>query len=184
MMCGCVGLAEGKTFDPSVLEGKDGYSYDKFEKTWNYFNGPVAVSENNDFFTMALMLQGEKSELKRSVILCAAAENSGATDITGITKIAIIADNDLITISDMSLLGTGMYVIGLTADNIETFKMIANAKSVTVRVYAKSVNNGHVDFEITADELASLQEAIDLAYTYELFSDYETGESITVESVE
>lgn len=184
MMCGCVGLAEGKTFDPSVLEGKDGYSYDKFEKTWNYFNGPVAVSENNDFFTMTLMLQGEKSELKRSVILCAAAENSGATDITGITKIAIIADNDLITISDMSLLGTGMYVIGLTADNIETFKMIANAKSVTVRVYAKSVNNGHVDFEITADELASLQEAIDLAYTYELFSDYETGESITVESVE
>lgn len=36
MMCGCVGLAEeGKTFDPSVLEGKDGYSYDKFEKRGN-----------------------------------------------------------------------------------------------------------------------------------------------------
>ena len=25
MMCGCVGLAEGKTFDPSVLEGKGGH---------------------------------------------------------------------------------------------------------------------------------------------------------------
>lgn len=32
LLCGCFAMAEVKTFDYKVLEGLDGYSYDKFEK--------------------------------------------------------------------------------------------------------------------------------------------------------
>lgn len=37
MLCGCVGLAEEQKFDYTVLEKLEGYSYDKFEKTWSYY---------------------------------------------------------------------------------------------------------------------------------------------------
>lgn len=35
LLCGCFAMAEVKTFDYKVLEGLDGYSYDKFEKMWS-----------------------------------------------------------------------------------------------------------------------------------------------------
>lgn len=73
MMCGCVGLAEeGKTFDPSALEGKDGYSYDKFEKTWEYIKANGAKNENNFGFIMLLALSGEKKryELRECHSFC------------------------------------------------------------------------------------------------------------------
>ena len=46
--------------------------------------------------------------------------------------------------------------------------MIVEAKSVSVRVYAKSVENGYEDFEMEAEQLADLKEGIELVYTYEL----------------
>lgn len=190
MMCGCVGLAEeGKTFDPSVLEGKDGYSYDKFEKTWEYIKANGAKNENNFGFIMLLSLSGEKKEIRTSRVSFLLLKNIDVNKkIDDVTKIAVIADDNYITISNIfNADNIGVYLIDLSEDNIEPFKMIVDAKSVSVRVYAKSVENGYEDFEMEAEQLADLKEGIELVYTYELFSPYDTGvsgEKITIESVE
>lgn len=187
MMCGCAGLAEGKTFDPSVLEGKDGYSYDKFEKTWEYIEAMGAKNKDNFAFIMILGLSGEKREILTSRMSFLLLEDIDVSQRTNdVAKIAVIADDNYIKISDI-FNADGVYLIDLSEDNIEIFKMIADAKSVSVRVYAKSVENGYEDFEIGAEQMADLKEGIELVYSYKLFSPYDTGvsgEKITIESVE
>lgn len=65
MMCGCAGLAEGKTFDPSLLEGKEGYSYDKFKRTWYYYEGTAAIDGNDNVFMTQIGLMGEKKRINK-----------------------------------------------------------------------------------------------------------------------
>lgn len=48
MICSCcAALAEEKKFDYSVLEGLEGYTYDKFERTWMYIGGYGGFTEKS-----------------------------------------------------------------------------------------------------------------------------------------
>ena len=184
MMCGCAGLAEGKTFDPSLLEGKEGYSYDKFKRTWYYYEGTAAIDGNDNVFMTQIGLMGEKKELTNSIVAFAVAKNLQPNYIDDVTKLVIMADNDLIIISNVLMinneLNNGQYAIALTEDKIKTLRMIVNAKKVSIRVYAKSAKNGYLDFEMEADLLAPLQDVTELVYTYELYSPYVSDEEITI----
>jgi len=150
-----------------VLEGKDGYSYDKFEKTWEYIKANGAKNENNFGFIMLLALSGEKKEIRTSRVSFLLLKNIDVNKkIDDVTKIAVIADDNYITISNIyNADNIGVYLIDLSEDNIEPFKMIVDAKSVSVRVYAKSVENGYEDFEMEAEQLADLKEGMILKGT-------------------
>lgn len=62
MMCGCVGLAEEQKFDYTVLEKLDGYSYDKFEKTWSYY-GAYAKKYSDARLVIGIQVDGDKDSV-------------------------------------------------------------------------------------------------------------------------
>ncbi len=182
MMCGCVGLAEeGKTFDPSVLEGKDGYSYDKFEKTWTYQAVCGRGEEGGNTYLIALLIQGQKNQIETSILMFAVEEGDKLLD--GLTKMAIVADDKLITV-DKVLSNEGVTGIRLTKKCTEMLENLELAKNISIRFYTQSATNGHCDIEVQSEDFDSVRDALKLVLEYELFDDEQSGEKITIESVE
>ena len=163
MLCGCVGLAEGKTFDNTILEGLEGYSYDKFDKSWTYGSADI----ENSGLLFGAMATGEKNDVS-FVTLMIGLENKGKT-ITDIEKVAIIADDKLITISKMQYFASA-YIIELTTEEMEFLQLLVNAKEISMRIYADSISAGYVDFELTEDGMASLRTVLENFYSLDLLS--------------
>lgn len=162
MMCGCVGLAEEQKFDYTVLEKLDGYSYDKFEKTWNY-NGQITKISAGNFITVRLVATGDKETVTLIVLVAQTGKNVGpSSDI--IEKLAILADDTLITVSMMPMDGGQCKL--LTTLNAEALQIIAEAKEVAFKAY---LTDGSTRvFEPTTEEAADFIQAAQIINDYDL----------------
>lgn len=94
LLCGCFAMAEVKTFDYKVLEGLDGYSYDKFEKMWS-LAGEYRIKAADGYISVALIALGDKESVQ-GVMLTAGVYKSDGSIYGTIDKIEILADDTLI----------------------------------------------------------------------------------------
>ena len=101
MMCGCVGLAEEQKFDYTVLEKLDGYSYDKFEKTWSYY-GAYAKKYSDARLVIGIQVDGDKDSVLAVQFYAKAVDNKNET-YSMVEEVSILADDTLITCILMTL---------------------------------------------------------------------------------
>ncbi len=177
MMCGCVGLAEEQKFDYTVLEKLDGYSYDKFEKTWLYF-GKITKESAGNFITVGLVVTGDKETVTSILLGAETGKNVGSSsDI--IEKLVILADDTLITVSMMPV--NDMQGKMLTTLNAEALQIIAEAKEVAFKAY---LTDGSTRvFEPTAEEAADFIQAAQIINDYDLL-EYSTNLNATSEQIQ
>lgn len=177
MMCGCVGLAEEQKFDYTVLEKLDGYSYDKFEKTW-LFSRMITKKSAGNFITVGLVVTGDKETVTSILLGAETGKNVGSSsDI--IEKLMILADDTLITVSMIPV--SDMQGKMLTTLNAEALQIIAEAKEVAFKAY---LTDGSTRvFEPTAEETADFIQAAQIINDYDLL-EYSTNWNFSAEEVQ
>ena len=146
LLCGCFAMAEVKTFDYKVLEGLDGYSYDKFEKMWS-LAGEYRIKAADGYISVALIALGDKESVQ-GVMLTAGVYKSDGSIYGTIDKIEILADDTLISIKMMPL---------LTDTSAEALRLISEAKEISFKIALKNAGSG--TFDPTADEIADFVQA-------------------------
>lgn len=177
MMCGCLGLAEEQKFDYTVLEKLDGYSYDKFEKTWDYI-GQITKKSAGNFISVGLMASGDKETVTMILLVAKTGKNVGSSsDI--IEKLMILADDTLITVSMMPSDDTQGKL--LTTLNAEALQIIAEAKEIAFKAY---LTDGSTRvFEPTAEEAADFIQAAQIINDYDLL-EFSTNLNSSAEKVQ
>lgn len=95
LLCGCFAMAEEKTFDYKVLEGLDGYSYDKFEKTWSYY-GAYAKKYSDARLVIGIQVYGDMDSVLAVQFYAKAVDNKNET-YSMVEEVSILADDTLIT---------------------------------------------------------------------------------------
>lgn len=130
-MCGCIGLAEEQKFDYTVLEKLDGYSYDKFEKTWSY-QASYVKEYDGAYVVIGLMADGDTEAVQTVQLLVVAAMEDGAS-IGNITEIIILADSARITVGLQALPGRSGRL--LTKADAEVLSVIGKAQELAFKIY-------------------------------------------------
>ena len=153
LLCGCFAMAEVKTFDYKVLEGLDGYSYDKFEKMWS-LAGEYRIKAADGYISVALIALGDKESVQ-GVMLTAGVYKSDGSIYGTIDKIEILADDTLISIKMMPLEGQQARL--LTDTSAEALRLISEAKEISFKIALKNAGSG--TFDPTADEIADFVQA-------------------------
>lgn len=153
LLCGCFAMAEVKTFDYKVLEGLDGYSYDKFEKMWS-LAGEYRIKAADGYISVALIALGDKESVQ-GVMLTAGVYKSDGSIYGTIDKIEILADDTLISIKMMPLEGQQARL--LTDTSAEAPRLISEAKEISFKIALKNAGSG--TFDPTADEIADFVQA-------------------------
>lgn len=140
LLCGCFAMAEVKTFDYKVLEGLDGYSYDKFEKMWS-LAGEYRIKAADGYISVALIALGDKESVQ-GVMLTAGVYKSDGSIYGTIDKIEILADDTLISIKMMPLEGQQARL--LTDTSAEALRLISEAKEISFKIALKNAGSEHL----------------------------------------
>ena len=128
----CVGLAEEQKFDYTVLEKLDGYSYDKFEKTWSYY-GAYAKKYSDARLVIGIQVDGDKDSVLAVQFYAKAVDNKNET-YSMVEEVLILADDTLITCTLMPI--DGEQVTLVLTSNADALQAIANAKEISFKVKA------------------------------------------------
>ena len=163
LLCGCFAMAEVKTFDYKVLEGLDGYSYDKFEKMWS-LAGEYRIKAADGYISVALIALGDKESVQ-GVMLTAGVYKSDGSIYGTIDKIEILADDTLISIKMMPLEGQQARL--LTDTSAEALRLISEAKEISFKVKMKL---GSITLEPTMEDLADFITVIKTICEYNILS--------------
>ena len=161
MMCGCVGLAEEQKFDYTVLEKLDGYSYDKFEKTWSYY-GAYAKKYSDARLVIGIQVDGDKDSVLAVQFYAKAVDNKNDTLIT--CKLMPI-DGEQVTL--------------VLTSNADALQAIANAKEISFKVKMKL---GSITLEPTMEDLADFIAVIKTICEYNILS-YSTNFGYYTETI-
>lgn len=163
MMCGCVGLAEEQKFDYTVLEKLDGYSYDKFEKTWSYY-GAYVKEYSDASLVIGIQVEGDKDSVQAVIFYAKAVDNKNET-YSMVKEVSVLADDTLITCKLMQTDGEQATLV--LAPNVDALQAIANAKEISFKVKMKA---GNITLEPTMEELADLIAVIKTICEYNILS--------------
>lgn len=163
MMCGCVGLAEEQKFDYTVLEKLDGYSYDKFEKTWSYY-GAYAKKYSDARLVIGIQVDGDKDSVLAVQFYAKAVDNKNET-YSMVEEVSILADDTLITCKLMPI--DGEQVTLVLTSNADALQAIANAKEISFKVKIKL---GSITLEPTMEDLADFITVIKTICEYNILS--------------
>lgn len=163
MMCGCVGLAEEQKFDYTVLEKLDGYSYDKFEKTWSYY-GAYVKEYSDASLVIGIQVEGDKDSVQAVIFYAKAVDNKNET-YSMVKEVSVLADDTLITCKLMQTDGEQATLV--LAPNADALQAIANAKEISFKVKMKA---GNITLEPTMEELADLIAVIKTICEYNILS--------------
>ena len=163
MMCGCVGLAEEQKFDYTVLEKLDGYSYDKFEKTWSYY-GAYVKEYSDASLVIGIQVEGDKDSVQAVIFYAKAVDNKNET-YSMVKEVSVLADDTLITCKLMQTDGEQATLV--LTPNADALQAIANAKEISFKVKMKA---GNITLEPTMEELADLIAVIKTICEYNILS--------------
>lgn len=163
MMCGCVGLAEEQKFDYTVLEKLDGYSYDKFEKTWSYY-GAYVKEYSDASLVIGIQVEGDKDSVQAVIFYAKAVDNKNET-YSMVKEVSVLADDTLITCKLMQTDGEQATLV--LEPNADALQAIANAKEISFKVKMKA---GNITLEPTMEELADLIAVIKTICEYNILS--------------
>lgn len=142
------------SFDRSVFEGLEGYSEDKFDKTWSY---TLAAWNPLKDLALGMQVRGSLADSNIDAIMFWAGSEDNAE---GSEKIqALIGETvysfDLSKMQEFINAG----VILFSDNNSSFFEAIANAEEVSFRVTADGVNYD-ADFSSSDEEFNKLQLAL------------------------
>lgn len=176
MMCGCVGLAEEKPFDYKELEGLDGYSYDKFEKMWDYI-GRYDQKQTDGYLSIFLQANGGKNTVN---FIALGVVKKTTTGYIVADKIAILADDTLITVGLMNF--ETMQAKLLTESHAEALRILAEAEKISFKIYyedgSSTVLEPTKDVAPFAQVAKEIYERNLLAYNSNMGFDYTTMQNL------
>ena len=177
LLCGCFAMAEEKTFDYKVLEGLDGYSYDKFAKMWSY-EGEYRKNYTDGCISIKLGAGGDKESVQGVMLTAGAYKSDGSTFAT-IDKVDILADDTLISVKLLSLKGQEVKL--LTIANVEALRIISEAKEISFKISTEY--GSYFVLEPTEDEIADFIQAAKVIIENDLLS-FATNEGMDSQQIE
>ena len=143
----CSYAENSQPFDYHVLEGMEGYQYDKFEKTW-CFSQELKFENDNNIASFLIMIVGNSAR----IIGATGAAVSVGNQIVDCDKVVMLSGDKTITVR------TGKDSSNfMTPGDEEALLLIANADGLSVRFYA---GEKKYDFEIKKDAMSSFKESV------------------------
>ena len=145
-----------------VLEKLDGYSYDKFEKTWSY-QASYVKEYDGAYVIIGLMADGDTEAVQTVQLLVVAAMEDGAS-IGNITEIIILADSARITVGLQALPGRSGRL--LTKADAEVLSVIGKAQELAFKIYFDDGSSEII--EPAADEISDFVRVAEVIYEKDL----------------
>lgn len=138
----CSYAENSQPFDYHVLEGAEGYQYDKFEKLWKYTSDLMLQNDETMGIVAVLATGNDKSNV--AVIRFGVLKNS---KVQTCNKAMILLGEEIITIESINARGGYNYFM---LEDKEIFSKIVNAESISIRL---TVDKTNYDFEVAGNEM-------------------------------
>ena len=171
-------MAQAETvtaFDYNVLKNLDGYSYDKFEKSWSYY-GAYGKQYSDAYLVIGLDVGGTDTEVTGVALYAWIRDENNKEKYTDIKEIMILADDVLIT-CPLLVMETSSTVY-VTEKSEEMLKHIADAKELMFKIITPTTS---ITIEPTAMETAELRTAARVMYEHHLVKYSDSSLMNTVE---
>ncbi len=149
---------EPETFDHTVFKNFNGYSYDKFDKTWSYYG---AYLEQYTDATVVIGLQAENSKEGAMMIKLYSwiRDAKNIDTLFNVKQLYILADDTLIT---CELADVGNFSMTLISpNNVDVLKLLAEADEIAFKIYH---SKGNTTLEPTKQEIADFAAAAKRIY--------------------
>lgn len=164
IVCTNTCFAEVAQFDHKVLSELDGYSYDKFEKSWTY-HGAYLMQYTDATVVIGVQASGNNEYLEPVYIYAWVRDVNNVKVYSVVKKLMILADDTLITCSMMEFdASSGAFI---TSSTNEVLNIIGNAKEISFKVVLES---GSVTLEPSAEEVKDFITAANVIYTNNIAS--------------
>ena len=164
IVCTNTCFAEVAQFDNKVLSELDGYSYDKFEKSWTYY-GAYLMQYTDATVVIGVQASGNNEYLEPVYIYAWVRDVNNVKVYSVVKKLMILADDTLITCSMMEFdASSGAFI---TSSTNEVLNIIGNAKEISFKVVLES---GSVTLEPSAEEVKDFITAANVIYTNNIAS--------------
>lgn len=162
-------FAETPAFDHKVLSTLDGYSYDKFEKTWSYY-GAYLKEYSDATVVIGVNASGAVSTVNEVTIYAWIRDEYNKELYSVVEELMILADDHLITCSLLALDSSSATFVTPTSN--EALRIIGEAKEIAFKLTFKT---GSITLEPSAEDIAEFVTAATTIYTHNLVS-YQTDE--------
>ena len=125
------GYAENRPiFDHTLLEGKTGYQYDKFDKTWQY--AVELLLENDKTTGMFFLFATGSDAFVGGSIVCAVMKDS---EIKACEKAMILLNEEIITIDSINKHGDSN---SLLPEDKDIISRIIQADAISIRLISEN----------------------------------------------
>lgn len=149
-------------FDYKVLSELDGYSYDKFEKRWDYY-GAYLKEYSDATVVIGLQAWGDANSVDYVQVYAWIRDEDNKEVYSDVTQLMILADDQLITCKMRILEASSVTFIG--ADSKEVLRLIGEAKELSFKL---SFKTGSITLEPSAEDVAELVAAAKNMYDFNL----------------
>lgn len=140
-------FADSNEFDyQSVLGGRDGYEYDKFDKSWSYYRA-YAKRFSDAAIVVGLRVESESGQKAPSLTsLYVKIMNNNGSKLYDVTSIDFLIGDDLYSYESMLAMDTSSSVI-IAQNGLLLFQAIrdSNASDVAIRIGTKERGNFTLD---------------------------------------
>lgn len=144
-----------KTFSYKALEKLDGYKYDKFTKTWSYYQ--AYIREYSDaIIVLGIQLDGEGNNLEYPPTLYAKILNPSGTAMYIVKSVDILIDDTVYSYNKM-LEGETESSVLLGPSSIKLVEALAKANSASFKL---TWSSGSISEDISKKEYATTLKAV------------------------
>lgn len=158
-------IAESGTFDHSILEIYDGYSYDKFDKKWSYVEC-YRKTYSDGYVDVGLQVTPYNDELQIS--LYSRILDSQLKEIATVTAIDFLIDDTTYSFELQHFEDSNFSAINLGKEKVLLLRAMANADEIAIRLSCEQGVRLVVEPSVE-DYQATLREAAQVIVFYNLF---------------
>lgn len=145
-------------FDSSVLADHDGYSYDKFEKTWEYY-GAYHKKYTNATVVIGITTYGDANSVSHVEIYAWIRDQYNKEIYSDVSQLMILADDQLITCAMYA--GDTSSFTAIDSSTNEVLRLIGEAEELSFKLTYKT---GSLTLEPSAEDVAELVAAAKTMY--------------------
>lgn len=130
LMASCA-AAEKNVFDPAILEALEGYTYDKFEKSWWYCGEYIEIYSDATA-TVRIETSGKQGVFDGVLIATFIRDEKNMETLGTVERLLILADDTLITCVLLDAgIASATYIL---PESEEVLKIIAQAKELSFKL--------------------------------------------------
>ena len=147
IVCGIVTTSLADGVDKSMFEKMDGYSYDKFNKTWSYYQA-YSHQYSDASVVVGIELDGGDVEQMPPYVYCWIRDEKNSSILYEVNKLMFLIGDDLYTFE--TLLPSDSSSSALLGEEAKDFlQALSNGNSMTIRLVYKT---GNTDEEVLSSE--------------------------------